>query len=141
MAGIHRLSFQVVARKLEQLLYLIAILYVGIVLVVGVSGKTLAFAASRMEVSRLNRELAARQANIEALNLHIRDAQNPEYVERIAREELGMSRPGEIQYKKVDPEGNRAGRNRASSIASPGTKSRTSVLAGAWNALKKLFGR
>lgn len=140
MAGVRRFSLEAVGRKLEELFYLFVFAYLALVLLVGVSEKGYAFVTDRMEVSRLNREIAARKANVEALDRHISEAQTPQYVERRAREELGMARPGEILLKKVSPDSDRAQRNEQTS-STANSPARSSAFLEAWKALKKLLGR
>ena len=46
----------------------------------------------------LNRELVQRQAENDQLKRELLDLQNDEYVEKLAREQLGLIRRGEIPY-------------------------------------------
>lgn len=64
------------------------------------------------------RQLYAQQGRIDAeqarledlriqnadLELRLQRLQDPEYIEKLAREQLGMVRPGEISYVVVEPE-------------------------------------
>lgn len=54
-------------------------------------------AAEQMRLDDLRRENTVLQQRLDRLN-------DPEYVEKLAREQLGMVRPGEIAYVIVPPE-------------------------------------
>lgn len=140
MGRLRSVPLEAVSRKLEELFYLFVFGYLALVLLIGVSGKGFSFIGDRMEVSRLSREIAARRVNVEALNRRIREAQTPEYVERKAREELGMARPGEILFKKVSPEADRR-EMKSGPAPGPARGAGSSAFLDAWKALKKLFGR
>lgn len=88
-------------RKLERwkILLLALILWVGF-----------AFAKSAWENHRLRRELASLEKRLVVLELRgaelqreIEEWQSPEFVEQVAREELGLVKPGEVVYVLSEP--------------------------------------
>lgn len=61
----------------------------------------------RSEIQALERRVAELVAEREALEARIRLLRDPEYLSRLARECLGMIRPGEIVFVPVPEDGGR----------------------------------
>ncbi|MGI6148083.1 MAG: septum formation initiator family protein [Firmicutes bacterium] len=59
----------------------------------------------RVEIESLQREIAAMELRNKQLEEEIANWQSPEYVERAAREELGLVKPGETMYIFAQPAG------------------------------------
>jgi cell division protein FtsL len=57
----------------------------------------------RVEIESLQREIAAVELRNKQLEEEIVNWQSPEYVERAAREELGLVKPGETVYILAQP--------------------------------------
>ncbi len=57
----------------------------------------------RVEIESLQRELGAIELRNQQLEEEIKNWQSPEYVERVAREELGLVKPGETVYILAQP--------------------------------------
>jgi len=57
----------------------------------------------RLEIESLRREIAAIELRNKQLEDEIENWQSPEYVERVAREELGLVKPGERVYVIAQP--------------------------------------
>lgn len=57
----------------------------------------------RIEIESLQREIAAIELRNQQLEEEILNWQSPEYVERVAREELGLVKPGETVYILAQP--------------------------------------
>ena len=57
----------------------------------------------RVEIESLQREIAALELRNKQLEEEIANWQSPEYVERAAREELGLVKPGETVYILAQP--------------------------------------
>jgi cell division protein DivIC len=57
----------------------------------------------RVKIESLQRELAAVEMRNQQLEEEIKNWQSPDYVERVAREELGLVKPGETVYILAQP--------------------------------------
>lgn len=64
--------------------------------------------SQQFHLNQVNRDQASADARLQeaqklndALRKERDQLQDPEYIERVAREELGMTRPGEIPYSMV----------------------------------------
>lgn|SRR5690554_1201404 len=86
-------------RRLRAILLLLVILWVGY-----------HFARSITDNQRLRREIADLEAHLRVLQLRGEELEKeialwrtPEYVERVAREELGLVKPGEVVYQLSAP--------------------------------------
>lgn len=55
------------------------------------------------EVTRVEREIAALERRNDAIREQIEYMQSDEYVEKVARDKLGLVKPGDIVYKPVRP--------------------------------------
>jgi cell division protein DivIC len=59
----------------------------------------------RHEMSTVKQEMSAVQSRNKELEGKVREMQRPEYIEKIARTELGLIKPGEVKFvmsKSVD---------------------------------------
>lgn len=77
------------------------LILIGVMLIVfsvslGVSRRDLRAGAEKL--AQVQAEHAALSEQLEALSEELAYAQTDEYVERVARDELGLMRPGEIRY-------------------------------------------
>jgi cell division protein FtsB len=79
----------------------LSVLFVGFLLI-GVF-PTQDWLAQRSEAADRKEELARVEADNRRLESRIRDLQTPEEIERTAREEYGMVRPGEKPYRMLPP--------------------------------------
>ena len=57
----------------------------------------------KQDIISLQKEIAALEMRSRQLEEEIANWQSPEYVERVAREELGLVKPGETVYKLSQP--------------------------------------
>jgi cell division protein FtsB len=57
------------------------------------------------KVTRVEREIAAMERRNEAIREQIEYMQSDEYIEKTAREKLGLVKPGDIVYKPMRPAG------------------------------------
>ncbi|NLY29204.1 MAG: septum formation initiator family protein [Firmicutes bacterium] len=57
------------------------------------------------KIVRVEREIAALQTRNEAVRQQLKDMQTDAYIERVAREKLGLVKPGEIVYVPVHAAG------------------------------------
>ncbi|NLK08581.1 MAG: septum formation initiator family protein [Firmicutes bacterium] len=57
------------------------------------------------KVTRIQREIVAFEQRNDAIREEIEHMQSDEYIERVAREKLGLVKPGEVIYKPVRPAG------------------------------------
>ena len=64
----------------------------------GFAGREIRLIALKMEERRLEEEIQAYKARNELLKEQLRVLQSDEYIEKVAREQLGWTKPGEIQY-------------------------------------------
>lgn len=55
------------------------------------------------EIGRVEREIAALERENAQLVGRVRYMESPQYVEKVAREELGLVAPGEIRYRVAEP--------------------------------------
>ena len=62
----------------------------------------------RIQVDGLRRQIVTVTEQNKALQQQVDLLEDPDYVERLAREELGLVRPGEIQYVEIEPDGQSA---------------------------------
>lgn len=84
---------------------LAVVLLVAIALaVVMLSGPFQRYVDGRERVRGLERSVAALDAEIDRLELRRDDLRDPANIERLAREQLGFVRPGEVPYTLVPPE-------------------------------------
>lgn len=58
----------------------------------------------RHEIETLEKEIGAMRMRNDTLEQEIERMKSPEYVERVAREELGLVKPGETLYILSEPE-------------------------------------
>ena len=77
------------------------LILIGVMLAVfsislGLSSRDLAAGAQRLAQVQAERDALADE--LESLSAELAYAQTDEYIERVARDELGMMRPGEIRY-------------------------------------------
>lgn len=79
----------------------VSVLLVGFLLVAVFPTRT--WLAQREERQQKQEELAAIRAEREEYEERIEELQTPEEVERIAREEYGMTREGEVPYRVLPP--------------------------------------
>ncbi len=77
-------------------LILIGMMLIVFSVSIGLSRRDLAKGADRLE--EVYAEHAALSQQIDQLREDLAYAQTDDYVERVARDELGMMRPGEIRY-------------------------------------------
>lgn len=77
-----------------------AIVLAAIVLVLGIAAfaPVRSFLAQRDEIDRLEQQVTDLQAERTRLERELERIRDPEYVEQIARQCLGMVRPGEIAF-------------------------------------------
>ncbi|MDQ4005439.1 MAG: septum formation initiator family protein [Actinomycetota bacterium] len=76
-----------------------------LVLAIAASVPVRQFLAQRAEIAELEQQVGQLEANNDSLRAEIERLHDPQELERIARECLGMVRPGEIKF--VDPAGPR----------------------------------
>jgi cell division protein FtsL len=57
----------------------------------------------RRELSRLDHEIAALQTRNEQLLAELEELQSPEFIEEMARRELGLIKPGETIFRIAEP--------------------------------------
>lgn len=55
-------------------------------------------AAARARAARAGRELREQQARFERLRARVSELETDAYIERLARERLGLTKPGEVRY-------------------------------------------
>ncbi|HKJ13090.1 MAG TPA: septum formation initiator family protein [Ornithinimicrobium sp.] len=79
----------------------LVLVLLGVFLFPTVSG----FVEQRREVSRLERQIEAQRADIAELEKQKREWNNPDVIERRARERLRFVRPGEVAFTVVDDTG------------------------------------
>lgn len=60
--------------------------------------------STRKRLVELEREISQYTMANAALEKQIQMMQSDEYIEKIAREKLGLVRPGEVQYMMIKPE-------------------------------------
>jgi cell division protein FtsB len=72
----------------------------AIVLVLGIAalGPVRNFMAQRAEIDRLEQRITELETERSQLRRQVERIRDPEYVERLARQCLGMVRPGEIAF-------------------------------------------
>jgi cell division protein FtsB len=72
----------------------------AIVLVLGIAafGPVRNFLAQRAEIDRLEQRITELETDRAQLRRQVERIRDPEYVERLARQCLGMVRPGEIAF-------------------------------------------
>jgi cell division protein FtsB len=77
-----------------------AVVLAAIVLVLGIAafGPVRNFLAQRDEIARLEQQIADLRDDRSELRAELERIRDPEYLERIARQCLGMVRPGEIAF-------------------------------------------
>ena len=83
-------------------------LVLGVILVlIGVAsaGVVRQYLAQRAEIDRLEQEIRSIEADRARLEEEIDRLHDPEYLERLARECLGMVKPGEISFVVPDDSG------------------------------------
>lgn len=93
----HELKSALLANKKP--LLLIGILAVVVVLVLG--GSFVSWAHNKMEMRKLIRQSAQLDKEHEALREHLKhlEDQDPSYIEKIARTQYHMVKPGEIEFR------------------------------------------
>ncbi|MDQ4130025.1 MAG: septum formation initiator family protein [Actinomycetota bacterium] len=69
-----------------------------------ISGPLHHYLDGRDRLELLNRKRAALTAEVERLERRAADLEDPVYIEELAREQLGLVRPGEIPYLVVAPD-------------------------------------
>ncbi|MEW6523971.1 MAG: septum formation initiator family protein [Bacillota bacterium] len=72
-----------------------------LVLCFSLAGRTLEVMYAKREVARLKADIAVYEMKRQTLLAHIEMLQDDAYIERVARDELGLVKPGEIQYFTV----------------------------------------
>jgi cell division protein FtsB len=84
-----------------------AILLAVVVLLLALAGVGVfrQYLAQRSEIDRMERRIDGLEAHRIHLQGRIERLQDPEYLERLARECLGMVRPGEISFVVPDEQG------------------------------------
>lgn len=107
----------------------IAVLVLGLGLT-GLAPARQAF-SQRQRVEAEQRKLAALEAENRKLDDRLRRLNDPDYIEKLAREQLGLVRPGEISYVVVPPP------ETTQTAVAPKPKPR-SAPARAWDWLKSL---
>lgn len=58
------------------------------------------------EVTRLEKQISSAREQRERLQIELNNINNPEYIEKIARKELGLVKPGELLIIPVEEEEN-----------------------------------
>jgi cell division protein DivIC len=89
-----------VSSKLTVVLTIVLVVCVGLCY----AGGRARLLALRKETERLEAECEEWQSRIRDLESEIEEAQTDEYVERIAREKLGLVKPGETLYIVAEPD-------------------------------------
>jgi cell division protein FtsB len=84
-------------------IYLLATLGVAVLLGTMAIGPVKSFTAAADRVDQLYRSRAELQSQVDRLEQRRLELANPEEVELLARERLGLVRPGEIPYVVVAP--------------------------------------
>ncbi len=69
-----------------------------------ISGPLHHYLDGRDRLELLDRKRAALTAEVERLEGRAADLENPVYIEQLAREQLGLVRPGEVPYLVVSPD-------------------------------------
>lgn len=84
-----------------------AILLVVVLLLLALGGVGVfrQYLSQRSEIDRMERRIDGLEAQRIQLQGRIEHLQDPEYLERLARECLGMVRPGEISFVVPDEQG------------------------------------
>ena len=84
-----------------------ALVLAAIVVVLGIAASVPVrqLVAQRAEIGELERQVQELAADRERLRAEIERLRDPQYLERLARECLGMVRPGEIRFVVPDEEG------------------------------------
>ena len=88
-------------------------LVLGLILVlIGVAsaGVVRQYLSQRAEIDRLEREIRSIESDRARLEAEIDRLHDPEYLERLARECLGMVKPGEIRFVVPDDSGTQPAR-------------------------------
>lgn len=88
-------------KKKKPVLYLFALLFLYFIVLFSVQG--FRYIQLSNEVKALDRDIAAIKEENNALLKEIEMLNDPEYLEELARGELGMVKPGEIIINIVDP--------------------------------------
>ena len=85
-----------------------AVVLAAVLLVLGISaaGPVRNFLAQRAEIDRLEERISRLERERTQLEVELERIRDPDELERLARECLGMVRPGEIAF--ANPEGGRA---------------------------------
>ncbi len=81
------------------LLFSLLVLWVA----VGFVHRHVQIAVLQAKIVRVEREIAALQIRNEAIRQQLKEMQSDAHIERVAREKLGLVKPGEIVYIPVHP--------------------------------------
>ncbi len=84
--------------------YLFALIGLLTLAALMISGPLHHYLQGRDRLELLERKRAALTAEVERLEQRAADLEDPVYIEQLAREQLGLVRPGEIPYLVVAPE-------------------------------------
>jgi cell division protein FtsB len=89
-----------------------ALVLAAILILIGVAsaGVVRQYLGQRAEIDRLEREIRSIEADRARLEAEIDRLQDPAYLERLARECLGMVKPGEIRFVVPDDSGTQPAR-------------------------------
>ncbi len=84
--------------------YLVALFGVLTLASLMISGPLHHYLDGRDRLELLDRKRAVLSAEVERLERRAADLENPVYIEQLAREQLGLVRPGETSYLVVTPD-------------------------------------
>ncbi|MBO2521094.1 MAG: septum formation initiator family protein [Clostridia bacterium] len=84
------------------------VLGIAVLLSIAASYAAVLRQAARLEarIAEVHAKIAATEASIEAKRAELEYLQSDQYIERVAREQLGLVMPGEIPVKLAAPAGN-----------------------------------
>jgi len=89
------------------------------------------------QLAAVKREYARMRAENDTLRFRIKQIQSPEYVERYAREKLGLIKPGENAYVVLPPSRSRSATKTPTRVARPVVSTEPTS---AWESVKAFFG-
>lgn len=85
-------------RTLRRVFFLAVVLYALTIFI----GQGFRVISLRSEVARIKEEIEFHRVNTEIMQRRVEAMQGDEYVEQVAREQLGLVMPGEVAYIRVN---------------------------------------